>query len=199
MSAVPRVRAEGASRMNDLRTSKAPPLVAIAIIATALVGAIALVALRLHLEPPVVPAYAIADSFGPGEVALSPGADFAIELRPAARVQGAIAMRGFLLHGDEVHPWDPPFSVDQDGTVHVAGRTEAIFAGVPDGNWEMAFAVGRPEVLPTAPLDVLRARDQEPGPGLSGSRENVGWHLVRRRISLAGLGPNHLSTTPLSP
>jgi hypothetical protein len=174
--------------MNDLRTSKRNPAVAVALIVTAVGAAAALVALRLHFQPPVVPLYALAaDDAGPEERVV-PNAPFAVTLTPTAPLEGAVALRGFLLRDDEVRPWDPPFVVNRDGTFHVVGRTEVLFAGVPDGAWDMAFAVGRPEVLPTAPRDVLRAREHDPA--------ERGWHLVRRRISVTGMGGEPTPRTP---
>jgi hypothetical protein len=57
---------------------------------------------------------------------------------------------------------------------------DALFAGVPAGPWEVAIAVGRPETLPTAPRDILRARDG----GAAGA--DAAWRLVRQRIVLGG-------------
>jgi len=153
--------------------------IALALLPLAAVVAGALIALRLHFEPPTVPPYTLA---GTGdEVLLAPGDRFVIDLRPTAPVKGAVAARAFLLRGDEVRPWDPPFSVATDGSVHIAGSVDALFAGVPAGPWEVAVAVGRPEVLPTAPKDVLRARDStSPAPA------QAGWHLVRERVRLGG-------------
>lgn len=125
----------------------------------------------------MVPLYAITNS-PTGEVALAQDAQFEIELCPTSHVEGAIAARGFLLRGDEVRPWDPPFSVTTEGIVRIAGRVDVLFAGVPSGSWEVALAVGRPEVLPTAPRDVLRARSKGP--------IESGWHLVREWIRLSG-------------
>jgi hypothetical protein len=93
-------------------------------------------------------------------------------------VTGAVAVRGFLLRGDEVRPWDPPFEVSRDGSVRVSGPVDALFKGVPAGEWEVALAVGRPEALPTAPRDVLRARDPDAG--------SQAWRLLRRRVVLGG-------------
>jgi hypothetical protein len=174
--------------MNEPRASKRNPVIAGAPIVTAIAAAAALVALRLHFQPPVVPLYALAADDAGAEERIVPDAAFAVTMAPATPVEGAVAVRGFLLRGEEVRPWDPPFAVERDGTVHVAGRTDLLFAGIPDGAWEMAFAVGRPEVLPTAPLDVLRAREHDPA--------EAGWHLVRRRISVAGMRGEPALRTP---
>jgi len=175
--------------VNDLRTRTRNPAAAVGPIVAAVVAAAALVALRLHFQPPVVPFYALAaDDAGSAEERIVPNAVFSVVILPAAPVEGAVGLRGFLLRGEEVRPWDPPFVVDRDGAIHVTGRTDTIFAGVPDGPWEMAFAVGRPEVLPTAPLDVLRARTNDPA--------EAGWHLVRKRISVAGMPGEPSPRTP---
>ena len=142
--------------------------------------AIALMLLRLHFEPPAVPAYSVRPAPPAAGIALRRGGTFAIDLHPASPVVGAVAARGFLLQGQSVHPWDPPFSVDVDGEVHIAGPVGTLFAGVPDGAWEVAVAVGRPEMLPTAPDDVLRAR--------AGTSPDT-WHLAWERIELPADAP----------
>ena len=150
--------------------------VALLLVPAALAVAAGLVLLRLHFEPPTVPEYEVARAVD--EMALTRGGRFEIELRPVAPVVGAIGARAFLLRGDEVRPWDPPFSVTVDGAVRIAGPVAALFAGVPAGTWEVAVAVGRPETLPTAPRDILRGRSARPG--------RAGWHLVRARVRLDG-------------
>ncbi|HEY5147961.1 MAG TPA: hypothetical protein VII82_14405 [Polyangiaceae bacterium] len=153
--------------------------IALVLLPGAVVVAVGLVALRLNFQPPTVPEFAIAGATGDagsGEAALVPGGRFEVELRPEAPVTGAIAARGFLLRGDEVRPWDPPFSVAADGTVRIEGTVDALFAGVPGGPWEVAIAVGRPETLPTAPNDILRARGVD--------ARALSWRLVRERVFL---------------
>ncbi len=149
--------------------------IALALVPGGAAVAVALVSLRLHFQPPTVPAFAVTGA-QQDEVALTAGGQFDMELRPLAPVVGAIAARGFLLRGDQVRPWDPSFSVDGDGTVHISGPVDVLFAGVPPGSWEIAVAVGRPETLPTAPNDVLRARAAQP--------DAVSWRLVRERVVL---------------
>jgi len=133
-----------------------------------------LVAIRVHFEPPTVPGYSLANDAG--DVALGPGTAFEMVLRPASPVRGAIGARAFLLRGNDVRPWDAPSSVGLDGSVRIAGPVDVLFAGVPAGKWEIAVAVGRPEVLPTAPRDITRSRDADARPSA--------WRLVRERIRL---------------
>ena len=151
-------------------------IAAVALLAAAVASAVLLVLLRLHFQPPLVPSYELAESAP--EMALKSGDRFEMTLRPSSAVQGAIAARAFLLRGSEVRPWDAPFSVGADGAVRIVGQVDLLFAGVPRGRWEVAVAVGRPELLPTAPDDILRGRNDDPRPS--------GWRLVRERVWLEG-------------
>jgi hypothetical protein len=160
--------------------------IALLLVPSAAVAAGALVLFRLHFQPPNVPRYqatvtrdvdAAAGAGGPAdEQTLRRESRFEVELRPQSPVTGAVGARAFLLRGDEVHAWDPPFSVGLEGTVRLSGRVDELFEGVPRGRWEVAIAVGRPEVLPTAPRDVLSRRNDDP--------VLAGWHLVRTRVRL---------------
>ncbi len=157
------------------RGSRVQSYAILAFVPLAIATAVGLIGLRLRFQPPTVAPYVDADDRG-GEVAIVAGGHFEMEVHPAGAVQGAVGARGFLLRGDDVRPWDPPFSVSRDGTVRIAGPVDEIFAGVPPGPWQVAVAVGRPELLPTAPNDVLRARKHTDRP--------AGWHLVLERIRL---------------
>jgi hypothetical protein len=139
----------------------------------------ALLFLRLYFQPPTVPRYALEIAGADGdEVDLGRDARFAMELHPVEPVIGAIAARGFLLRGNDVRPWNAPFEVERDGSVRLTGPVDALFAQVPSGVWEVAIAVGRPETLPTAPRDILRARDAPDDTG------TAAWRLLRKRIKL---------------
>jgi hypothetical protein len=98
-------------------------------------------------------------------------------------VQGAVGARAFLVRGAEVRPWDPPLSVDRDGSVHIEGPVEALFGGVPAGRWEIVLAVGRPETLPRAATDVLRIEGVGEPDASSG---HAAWQVVREPIVLEG-------------
>jgi hypothetical protein len=135
--------------------------VALALITTAVASAGALIALRLHFQPPRVPAYVA--SAANGVLTLDPHSEFRLVLRPVTHVDGAVGARAFLVRGESVRPWDPPFDVTREGVVTIAGPVDVLFHDVPPGAWDVAVAVGRPEVLPTAPRDVLRERDRDRG------------------------------------
>jgi hypothetical protein len=174
--------------MSDARARDRPRRNAIALllVPSAVIAAGALVLIRLHFQPPNVPRYratilgdvqATASDGGPSEDrALRRDSLFEIELRPESAVTGAVGARAFLLRGDEVHGWDPPFSVSLDGVVRITGTVDKLFEGIPRGRWEVVIAVGRPEVLPTAPRDVLYRRGDDP--------ILAGWHLVRAPVRL---------------
>ena len=144
--------------------------------AAALVAAILLL-LRMHIEPPTVPPYALAPGDGGAHV-LRAGEPFRLVVEPQGAVQGAVGARGYLLRGDEVRSWDPTFTVDRYGSVYLEGRVDSVFAGVPPGPWEIAIAVGRPETLPNTPREILLARDAGAG--------HAAWHLVREPVVLEG-------------
>jgi hypothetical protein len=158
--------------------------VVLLLVPAAAIVAAGLVAFRLHFEPPTVPSYSLAGN--QGELVLTPGTAFEMLLRPASPVEGAIGARAFLLRGDEVRPWNAPSSVGLDGSVRIGGPVDTIFAGVPGGPWEVVVAVGRPEVLPTAPRDIVRSTNADTRPSA--------WRVVRERIRLRA-APN-ATTSP---
>ncbi len=155
-------------------SAKSGRVPALLLVLSAGVAAAALLSARLFLEPPTVPAYTITA----GGPALHAADTFRADVMPSAPVDGAIAARAFLLRGDTVRAWDPPFSVEPGGAVHLTGRVDTLFAGIPGGAWEVAIAVGRPETLPTAPKDVLRARDA------TADTRSLAWRLVRAPVDL---------------
>jgi hypothetical protein len=152
-------------------------VIALLLVPAAILVTASLLLLRLRMEPPTVPGYALVAGDA-DTIVLHAGGRFQLVVQPEGAVTGAVAARGFLLRGDDVQAWDPPFTVDRDGTIRLDGPVEALFAGVAPGPWEVAVAVGRPETLPTAPRDVLRARD-------AGARD-AAWRLVRKHIVLGG-------------
>jgi hypothetical protein len=157
-------------------------LLAVIVVPAAVITSALLLFFRMKLEPPTVPAYALGGSDG-GEVHLAAGGRFSLAAEPLGVVQGAVGARGFLVRGDEVRLWEPPFSVDRDGSVHIDGAVDALFHGVPAGPWDVVLAVGRPETLPTAPRDILQART---APAVDGPEGHAAWHLVREHIVLGG-------------
>jgi hypothetical protein len=158
------------------RASRSRSIVPVLLVGAAVLGAVLLLVLRMRMEPPTVPEYVLGGDGG--AIVLHRGERFRFDVDPMGQVVGAIGARGFLLRGDEVRPWDPPFQVARDGSVHLAGPVDTLFQGVPPGTWELAVAVGRPENLPTAPRDILRARE--------GSPAQAAWRLVRESIILGG-------------
>ncbi|WP_437320214.1 hypothetical protein [Sorangium sp. So ce385] len=132
-------------------------------------------ALALLEAPAPVPDYAVAiaggeagqrsangDAVAPDIARLGPGSRLEIALRPATRVEGPVAVRAFLIAGDKALPWDVRAEVSPQGAARIAGDTAALFRGVPEGDWEIAIAIGRPEALPDRPAELA---DGPPGEG----------------------------------
>jgi hypothetical protein len=142
--------------------------------------AVVLLVLRLHLQPLSVPRYTfVAD----GDVAsardVRPGARFELEAVPAIEVQGAVTARAFLVPGagkGDVMSWQVPMEIGRDGSVHVAGNVDALFAGVPPGDWVIAIVIGRPETLPADPHQLLAGGAEDAG--------SAAWRVVRKRVRL---------------
>jgi hypothetical protein len=177
-------------------------MIALALVPAAAAVAGGLVLLRLHYQPPTVPEYTVVGDDG-GAHAIDRSGRFDLELRPQSTPEGAIGARAFLLRvgaapataspevgaaggtreggahpeWERVRPWDPWADAARDGTVRISGATADLFAGVPDGPWDVAVAVGRPEVLPTAPRDIAEEIGRDRGP-------SAAWRLVVERIVL---------------
>jgi hypothetical protein len=155
--------------------------------AAVLVAAILLL-LRLHFQPARVPPYSLVTDGGQGlsPVLLRPGSRFELEATPAIEAQGALTARAFLVRspaassgtdaGEEVRPWRVPMEIGRDGSVHVAGPVDALFAGVPPGEWEVVLAVGRPEMLPNNPRELLEYGGPDGGA--------AAWRVIRERVRL---------------
>ncbi|WP_437902283.1 hypothetical protein WME95_27050 [Sorangium sp. So ce327] len=116
-----------------------------------------------------VPAYAMtlaggevrerSASSGAGATArLGPGSRLEITLRPATRVDGPVAVRAFLIQGETARPWDVHADLSEQGAARIEGDTETLFPGVPEGEWEIAIAIGRPAALPDSAAGLADAR-----------------------------------------
>lgn len=154
--------------------------VAVLLLPAAFLVAGALLLLRLHFQPPTVPPYAILGAAGTEELELRRGGTFEMDISPLGQVAGAVAARAFFVRDDTVRPWNAPFVVARDGSVRIAGPVDVLFADAMPGRWEIAVAVGRPETLPTTPLEILRAR------AAKGEMGPAAWRLVRERVRLPG-------------
>ncbi|WP_437941042.1 hypothetical protein [Sorangium sp. So ce341] len=163
-------------------------------------------ALALLEAPAPVPDYAVSiaggeagqrsangDAVAPGTARLGPGSRLEIALRPATRVEGPVAVRAFLLAGDKALPWDVRPEVSAQGAARIAGDTEALFRGVPEGEWEIAIAIGRPEALPDRPAELA---DGPPG---EGEKPNA-FRVLRLKVRLLpGAAPPRPAPPPQTP
>ncbi len=151
---------------------------AVVLLPLAVIVAVAAIFLRMHFQPPRVPGYAL-EGDGGAEVVLRPGDVFEMVARPAARPEGIVGAKGFLLRSGDNRPWDAPYTTDIDGTVHIGGPVDSVFKGIPAGAWDVAVAVGRPEMLPSMPADVERPRAPRD------ETQPAAFHVVHRRVMLA--------------
>lgn len=119
-----------------------------------------------------VPAYAMtlaggevsersASSGADATARLGPGSRLEITLRPATRVDGPVAVRAFLIQGETARPWDVHADLSEQGAARIEGDTETLFPGVPEGEWEIALAIGRPAALPDSAAEVRAPRPSE--------------------------------------
>ena len=95
-------------------------------------------------------------------------------LRPSTAVQGAVAVKAFLVQGDQARPWGVPMDRLSDGAVRVSGEAGALM-GVAAGAWDLVFVVGRDGVV-VEPGEVVRA--------VNGSGDSHPWQLLERRVRL---------------
>jgi hypothetical protein len=160
-------------------------VVALLLLPLAAVIAAVAVFLRLHFQPPMVPPYALTGVNGgtPAadeheEVTLRPGSDFELVARPATPPAGIVGAKGFLLRKGENRLWDAPYTAQPDGTIRIGGPVDTVFRGVPAGAWDVAVAVGRPEMLPSMPGDIER-KEAEP------SQAPAAFHVVHQHVMLA--------------
>lgn len=155
-------------------------LVALLLLPLAAIIAAVAVFLRLHFQPPTVPPYSLAGVAGDGhdEVTLRPGSDFELVARPASPPAGNVGAKGFLLRNGDNRLWDAPYTAQPDGTIRIGGPVDSVFRGVPAGAWDVAVAVGRPEMLPSMPADVERREGDT-------SQGAAAFHVVHQRVMLA--------------
>ncbi|XXX80813.1 hypothetical protein WMF30_18830 [Sorangium sp. So ce134] len=159
-------------------------------------------ALALLSAPAPVPAYVVSvaggeagqrsangDASAPGIARLGQGSRLEIALRPATRVEGPVAVRAFLIAGDKALPWDVRAEVSAQGAARIAGDTAALFRGVPEGEWEIAIAIGRPEALPDTPEGLAG------GPRTEGEMSNA-FRVLRVKVRLL---PGAAPPPPLPP
>ncbi len=148
-------------------------MVALLLVPGAALVAVVMLVARVRVQPLTIPHFVI----GAGSTtALKPGSEFNLELDPQGPLMGSVMARGFLVRGGEIQDWSPVFAVDKDGTLHVQGPVDTLFAGVPVGDWELDVVVGRPEMIPRSAEEALKGHDADVSGGA--------WHLLHEQVHL---------------
>jgi hypothetical protein len=96
---------------------------------------------RAHVAPGDVPSIA--------PVSLRGDARVHVTLRPETAVQGALAVRSFLVVDGDARAWEVPVEIGPNGTLRSAALSRATFSAAADGAYDLVFVVGRPEALPS--------------------------------------------------
>jgi hypothetical protein len=97
-----------------------------------------------------------------GPVELHRGSRLEIVLRPATAVQHPVAVRAFLVQGDQVRRWAAPMEQSADGAVRIAGEAGTLMDVTP-GSWDLVFTVSSEASAAPDPDDVARAIRGEGG------------------------------------
>lgn len=100
------------------------------------------------------------------------GGHLELRLRPSTRVDGEIAVRGWLFGPGEPRRWNVVPQISVDGAIRVSGPVEALLP-VPAGDWILSLGVGRPDALPSS---AEAYRPQTPAP--------TAWHRHLQPIRL---------------
>jgi hypothetical protein len=161
----------------ELRPRGNGRLAALLLVPSAVLVAVLMLALRLHFQPLAVPQYRLETDAGAVEV-LRPGGRVDLEATPQIEVQGAVTARAFLVSNGKAQPWKVPLEIGRDGSVHLVGPVDRLFADVPSGEWEIAIAVGRPELLPNDTRQLVVAPADTDG-------GQAAWRVVRQRVLLS--------------
>jgi hypothetical protein len=90
-------------------------------------------------------------------VRVAPQATLTVTARPWTHVEGAIAVRAFLIRNGVATTWDVPVSVADDGSATIKGSAASLFPEAT-GDWAIVLAVGRPEALPATAAQLFEPR-----------------------------------------
>jgi hypothetical protein len=110
-----------------------------------------------------------------GPVELHRASRLEIVLRPSTAVQHPVAVRAFLVQGNDVRQWAAPMERSPDGAVRIAGEAGTLL-GVAPGSWDLVFTVSPEDGAAPDPDDVARAVRGE-----GGVRP---WRLLDARVRL---------------
>jgi hypothetical protein len=141
--------------------------------------AVTLVTLRLRNQPPDLPGYTLTLEGEAGTKSPSPlrvGGPLELVLRPTGKVTGAVGARAFFVRDGKGIVWETAKPhVTPDGTVRLTGILDPP---LPPGEWDLAVAVGRLEMIPLTPeLIVFALQNDEGAP-------TGGWVLLHHSVQI---------------
>jgi hypothetical protein len=94
-------------------------------------------------------------------IRVRPGGTLEVVARPATRVAVPIDARAYVIHDDEVSPWDAEIEITPEGAARIHGAIDAQ-APLSSGAWSLAVVVAPRGSLPSDPAqlaDHARAAD----------------------------------------
>lgn len=109
-----------------------------------------------------------------GPITLQRDSRLELVLRPATPSSTPVTVRGFLVQGNDVRTWAPSMQRSADGPVRVVGTADTLGLGV--GTWDVVFAIGSAEAVPTNPHVVATA--------LGSPSNGRSWQLLRTRVTV---------------
>lgn len=102
-----------------------------------------------------------------------------ISLKPEANISAQPGLRAFLGRGGMLQPWSVPTpTFYPNGTVELSGKRDALFAGLPEGYWDLVIVLGTSESLPS---DAAMVLDAERNP-----KADARIQVFRIRVKLEG-------------
>jgi hypothetical protein len=90
-------------------------------------------------------------------VRVAPQGTLTVTARPWTHVEGAIAVRAFLIRNGVATTWDVPVSIGDDGSATITGSAASLFPEAT-GDWAIVLAIGRPEALPATAAQLFEPK-----------------------------------------
>jgi hypothetical protein len=110
----------------------------------------------------------------PGPIALQRDSTLELVLRPSTPSSVPVTVRAFLVQGEDARAWSPPIQRSADGAARIAGKASEL--GLQSGTWDLAFALGNADAVPSDPSAIARA--------LRAPSSAHRWQLLTTRVTV---------------